>query len=101
MYCLGGSNRVRSSGLRKGIERRQLERAFLEWLYHRTVAELSSDTSELLQCSLGVQKFKPSVQEVVREHLKNFINLYHDRWYRDHKKASSNIPGICFIPKCY
>ena len=77
---------------RKGIERRQLQRAFLEYLYHRTVISLGGNI-ELLSCVLSTRGKKPSLKDVVGPHLDQFINLFHDRWYRDHKQSKSEVKG--------
>ena len=87
-----GGKGARSHTERKGIERRQLQRAFLEFLYHRTVISLGGST-ELLECSLPPSGKKPSLKDVVTPHLDKFIDLFHDRWYRDHKTSSSEVPG--------
>ena len=80
------------SKMRVGIERRQLQRGYLQYLYHRTVISMGG-SMELLSCNLPTSKRKPSLEDVVKPQLDNFIHLFHDRWYRDHKKSSSSVPG--------
>ena len=77
---------------RSGIERRQLERALLEYLYHRTVVSLGGDI-ELLACFLPPRGKKPDLKDVVSPNLDKFIALFHDRWYMAHKSLQSDIPG--------
>ena len=73
---IGRQQRHRS--IRKGIERRQLQRALLEFLYHRTVISMGGKL-ELLSCVLDHQGKKPSLKDIVSPHLDDFINLFHDR----------------------
>ena len=77
---------------RVGIERRQLQRAFLEYLYHRTVVSMGGSI-DLLACILTSGGVKPSLKDIVSPHLDKFIDLFHDRWYLDHKKSHSEVPG--------
>ena len=80
------------NSMRVGIERRQLQRAFLQYLYHRTVVSLGGSI-ELLSCRLPATGRKPSLNDIVKPHLDKFIHIFHDRWYRDHKNSISQVPG--------
>ena len=77
---------------RAGIERRQLQKAFLEHLYHRTVISLGGDL-ELLSCIVSSGAYRPSLKQLVEPQLDRFIDLFHDRWYYDHRKTTSTIKG--------
>ena len=81
---------------REGMERKQLSRAFLEWLYHKTVIELSA-SSQLLRCNLQKGSFKPTLGDVVGPNLEKLRNAYHDKWYRDHKQTSSDEATHCIF----
>lgn len=83
---------VKHTKKRVGIERRQLQRAFLEYLYHRTVVSMGGSI-DLLACILTSGGVKPSLKDIVSPHLDKFIDLFHDRWYLDHKKSHSEVPG--------
>ena len=71
-------NKQHHTTIRLGIERRQLQRAFLEFLYHRTVISMGGDM-ELLTCDLNTRGKKPSLKDVVTPQLDKFIDLFHDR----------------------
>ena len=92
---LGGERERHKSFInntRKGIERRQLQRAFLEFLYHRSVISMGGSI-DLLSCILSPKGKKPLLKDVVSLHLDEFIKLFHDRWYLKHKQAKSDVKG--------
>ena len=64
--------------IRMGIERRQLQRGLLQYLYHTTVISMGG-TIRLLSCTFAPRTRKPSLGDVVTEHLDEFIILFHDR----------------------
>ena len=78
--------------VRLGIQRKQLQRALLEYLYHRTVISLGGNT-DLLSCRLPPFGRKPDLKDVVFPKLDKFIALFHDRWYLSHKNSQSDVPG--------
>ena len=88
----GDGSSIHTNSTRVGFERRQLQRAFLQYIYHRTVISMGGGM-ELLSCNLSASSRKPSLNDVVEPHLDNFIHLFHDRWYLDHKKSPSKVPG--------
>ena len=82
--------------LRVGIERRQLQRVLLEFLYHRTVLDLRGNI-DLLSCVLPINGKKPALQFVVSQHLDEFINLFHDKWYLGHRSSPGVVKGHEFL----
>ena len=77
---------------RVGIQRKQLQRAFLEFMYHRTILSLGG-RMDLLSCELPSGGKKPSLNDVVCPNLDKFIDLFHARWYKEHKKSKSDVLG--------
>ena len=59
--------REHANSMRVGIERRQLQRAFLQYLYHRTVISMGG-SMQLLSCSLLTSRRKPSLNELAGRH---------------------------------
>ena len=53
-----------ANAMRVGIERRQLQRAYLDYLYHRTIISMGGGV-EFLSCSVPSSRRKPTLNEVV------------------------------------
>jgi len=61
-------------------------------MYHRTVISLGGNI-DLLTCLLPPLGKKPNLKDVVYPNLDKFVDLFHDRWYKAHKKSNLDDPG--------